>query len=47
MVKGKKGGEKKMNEKEPYKVGKEEKEGLFVFACVVIVWIGIEITGVI
>ena len=36
-----------MTKKEEYKTTIEEKQGLFVFACVVIVWIGIEITGVI
>ena len=29
-----------------YTTTKEEKQSLFVFACVVIVWIGIEISGV-
>jgi len=38
--------ELRFKEKEGYKTDKEEKEGLFVFACVVIAYIGIEAMGV-
>ena len=40
------GGIGKMSEKKTYVTSKEEKQDLAVFVCVVIVWIGIEMAGV-
>ena len=35
-----------MSEKEAYVTSKEEKQDLFVFCCVLVAFIGIEVTGV-